>query len=157
MEEESPYKEINKIKCPELDVLLNEIPVKALIDTGSQINAVSAEWYHLNKKRLGNIPVLKITNLIIKGAVGKKSNKITQQIMLAIKIGEYVADAVFIVVPNLIRGCIVGINLLQEGRCIINLPNNKILFQNSNSSGEEPVIAEIMTAVSYTHLSLQRE
>ena len=145
MEEELPYKEIKKIKCPELNVQLNKVPVTALIDTGSQINAVSTDWYHSNKKLLGNTPVLKVTNLIIKGAVGKKSNKITQQVMLELKIGEYVADAVFIIVPNLIRDCIIGINLLQEGRCIINLPNNKIIFKNSNDNGEDHVVAEIIT------------
>ena len=77
MEEESEYQEINKTKCPELKIQLNGIPIIALLDTGSQINALSAEWYQQNKKRMGNIPILKITNLVIKGAVGKKSNKIT--------------------------------------------------------------------------------
>ena len=134
----------DRIKCPELKIQLNGIPIIALLDTGSQINALSTEWYQQNKKRMGNIPILKITNVVIKGAVGKKSNKITQQIMLEVRIGEYVTDAVFIIVPNLIRECIIGINLLQEGRCVINLPDNKITFKNNHNSSEEPVSAEIM-------------
>ena len=57
---------------------------------------LSAEWYQQNKKRMGNIPILKITNLVIKGAVGKKSNKITQQTMLEVRIGEYVLSLIHI-------------------------------------------------------------
>ena len=60
MDEESEYQEINKTKCPEMEIQLNGIPIISLLDTGSQICALSAEWYQQNKKRMGNIPILKI-------------------------------------------------------------------------------------------------
>ena len=43
-----------KFKCPELEISLNNVPVIALIDTGSQINAISAEWFNKNKHRWEN-------------------------------------------------------------------------------------------------------
>lgn len=48
-----------------------------LIDTGSQINAVSADWYNQNKDQLGPVEVLKMHNTVIRGAIGNKSKNIT--------------------------------------------------------------------------------
>ena len=78
-----------KFKCPELSICINGIPVVALIDTGSQINAISAEWYHKHKCQMGKLNILKVTNMIGKGAVGRKSKEITQQLLLEVKIGRY--------------------------------------------------------------------
>lgn len=115
-----------------------------LLETGSQINAISTEWYNKHKKQMGKLDVLKVTHMIMKGAVGRKSKPITQQVMLEIRIGEYITDSVFIIVPNLIRDCIIGISLLQESKCIINLKDNHITF-NNNTNRKIPVCSEILT------------
>ena len=98
----------------------------ALLDTGSQINAISTEWHNKHKKQMGKLDVLKVTNMIVKGAVGRKSKPITQQVMLEIRIGEYITDSVFIIVPNLIRDCIIGISLLPVS--YTHLAANGILY-----------------------------
>ena len=49
LEEEPEIKETRKGRCPELNICLNEIPIVALIDTGSQINAISDKWYNKHK------------------------------------------------------------------------------------------------------------
>ena len=52
--------------------------------------------------------------MIVKGAVGRKSKQITQQLLLEAKIGQYSIYGVFLIIPDLIRECIIGIGLLQE-------------------------------------------
>ena len=50
--------------------------------------------------------------------MGKKSKQITQQV-LEVNFGEFVVDSVFIIVPELIRDCIMGIEILQEGGTLL--------------------------------------
>ena len=47
--------------------------INALIDTGSQINVISEDWYRDNKLNLGKIDILKMSNTIVKGAIGNLS------------------------------------------------------------------------------------
>lgn len=61
------------IKCPEINIRVNEIPVTELIDTGSEVNGLSEEWYNRNKGELGRVEKLRLTNTNIKGAIGPKS------------------------------------------------------------------------------------
>ena len=53
LEEESEYQEIRRVKYPDVNIQLNNISVVALLDTGSQINALTTERYHKNKKTNG--------------------------------------------------------------------------------------------------------
>ena len=64
-------------KCPEIRIMLNGVPTNALVDTGSQVNAISECWFNNNKKDLGRIEILKLSNTVIKGAMGNKSKIIT--------------------------------------------------------------------------------
>ena len=77
---------IKNNKCPEIQITLNGVPINALVDTGSQINAISKRWFNENKKDLGRLEILKLCNTIIKGATGNKSKRITQQVLLTVQI-----------------------------------------------------------------------
>ena len=149
LEEDKETVRTRKLKCRELELYLNGVPVITLIDTGSQINAISAEWFNKNKNKMEKLNLLRLTNTIVKGAVGKKSKQITQQILVEVKFGMYVIDSVFIIVPDLIRDCIMGIELLQEGGCIINLHNNQITFNNHVTEGGVPERSEMLTMEVY--------
>ena len=101
-------------KCPEVRVTLNGVPTCALLDSGSQVNAVSEQWFKDNKKELGDLAMLRMSNTVIKGATGSKSKRVTQQILLTVQIEGLRVDSVFVVVPELIKDCILGIGLLEE-------------------------------------------
>lgn len=131
-------------KCPEVDIRLNGVTVRSLIDTGSQINAISEEWFRQNQNKMGNYETLKMTNTTIKGAVGQRSKAVTQQVLLEVEVGKYKFDSVFIVVPELIKECILGIELLNEGKCIVNIPNKQIIFNKPSEENQENVVLEIM-------------
>ena len=130
-------------KCPEIKIMLNGVPTNALVDTGSQVNAISERWFSNNKKDLGRIEILKLSNTVIKGATGNKSKRITQQVLLTFQIGELKFDSVFVVVPELIRECILGFELLAKNGCVIDLSNKQIRIQGDHTH-EEETTAEIL-------------
>ena len=88
-------------KCPETRISLNGVPICALIDTGSQVNAISEQWFKNKKKELGNVETLRLLNTVIKGTTGNKSKMMTQQVLLTARIGDVEVDSVFVVVPEL--------------------------------------------------------
>lgn len=126
----------NNIKCPELPIKVNNINVVALIDTGSSINGISEEWYNAHKDQLGEHEILSITNTFIVGAVGGKSKNVRKQILCEITINGIKRDCVFLIIPGLVRDCILGIHLLKQEGCAINIRDNYITFQEHNDLPE---------------------
>lgn len=121
-----------KLKCPELKFKLNDIEVTALVDSGSQVEVVSQEWYDNNKERLGKVEVLPMANTIISTALGIKSKVIRKQIMLRVNIENFTDDVVFLVIPGLSRSCIIGINVLKLYNCILDFKNYKLILNMYN-------------------------
>lgn len=129
MDEEEPSNNPEAIKSPEIDILINNIPVKGLIDTGSAVNALSEKWYHDHQESLGHHEVLSVNNTTIISAVGNKSKRIRKQVFLEVIINNrFNFDCVFLVVPGLIKNCILGIRFLKQVQGIINIPENKLVF-----------------------------
>ena len=93
-------------KCPETSILLNGVPICALLDSASQVNAISEQWFQNTKRHLGSVVTLRLCNTVIKGATGIKSKKVTQQVWLTARIGEVEVDSAFVVIPELVRDCI---------------------------------------------------
>lgn len=119
---------------PKIKVNLNGIDVEALVDTGSEINGVAEEWFDHNKNKLGKFELLPVSNTSIKGATGAKSKRIRKQIFLDLSLCDLQINVIFLVIPGLIKDCILGISTLREYGCIINLPQNTIkLTKNLNN------------------------
>ncbi len=118
------------------------VPTYALVDTGSQVNAISEQWFKNNKRELGNLEMLKLSNTAIKGATGNKSKRVTQQILLTVQIGSLEVDSVFVVVPELIKDCILGVGLLEENGCVLDLNNKRLIIQGDQN--QEVTIPEIL-------------
>lgn len=126
---------ITNNKCPEIPIRLNNIEVVALIDSGSQINGISEEWYLRNKERLGKVETLKLSNTNVKGAIGTKSKLIRKQILLDVEIENYQFELVFFIIPALNKDCILGISMLREGECIIDFKLNTLNINNPQYKG----------------------
>lgn len=63
--------------------------------------------------------------MVVKEAIGSRLKNIKHQILIEAKIKDRKEDCIFVTVPDLIRDCIVGIELLYDGRCILNFAQNK--------------------------------
>ena len=121
------------------------MPLYGLIDTGSQVNAISEKWFKNKKNKLGNVETLRLSNTVIKGATGQRSKRVTQQVLLTTKIGDVEMDGVFLVVPELVTDCIIGIGLLEEYGCIIDFRNQQVTIPEKGNQKE--VTAEIFLSL----------
>ena len=75
-------------RCWEVSIKVEDIEVKALIDTGSEITCISEEFYYFNAKAFGTRPKLPISGKFIKGATGVKSSRIKLQVLLNVEIAK---------------------------------------------------------------------
>ena len=137
-EDEEIVKQI--LKCPEIIIKFNNgITVPALIDTGSVINGLSEAWFNDNKKNIEPYEILPMTNTLIISAVGNKSKLIRKQILCDIEIDGVKNECVFLIIPELIKPCILGISFLQEMGCRIDIGNRRIELKNKADEEEYAV------------------
>lgn len=104
----------NKHACPELKLRIENINVKALIDSGSEISCISESFFKDNLRVLEIKPILPVSGYSIKVATGQKTVKITKQILLTVQWGSHYTQIIFIVVPKLIRDCIIGYDTMKN-------------------------------------------
>jgi hypothetical protein len=93
------------VKCPEVRVRLNQVEVIALVDTGSQVNGISQEWFDRNRDKMGRVEMLNLANTTVKGALGNRSKLIRKQVLLSLCINNIQMDVVFLIIPALSRDC----------------------------------------------------
>ena len=118
------------IQCPEIEVKIENVQVRGLVDTGSPITCISEEFYLENIKKLNNCPRLPIIGQIIKGALETKSARLKIQIKAETLVGHEKRNIVYLVIPKLVRDCILGIDALREFSFVINLSKDKIVIQS---------------------------
>lgn len=98
---------------PELRLIVGDTYVDCLIDTGSQVTAVSYDYFQELRKSI-KIPVIPITNLYLRGAIGNKSSKINTLALIPLQFQGKVLNTPCLVVDNLIRPIILGFNWLID-------------------------------------------
>lgn len=93
--------------CPRLIVSIYSVPCQGLVDTGSQITAMSENFYQY-LKNYNKLIELPISNIILFTAIGKKSTHIKKQILCEMKVGERTYQTSFLIVPHLSNPIILG-------------------------------------------------
>ena len=93
---------------------------------------------------MGNHEILSVNNTNIISAVGSKSKSIRKQIFCEVIIRNSLSvDCVFLIVPGLVRNCILGMNFLHQSRSVINIPERWIQFQPEGEVIDEERLCEI--------------
>ena len=82
-----------------------------------------------NKQYLTPYEELPMTNTLVLNVVGNKSKLIRKQILSDIYINGFKMDCVFLIIPNLIRQCILGISFLKEEGCLIDDAKGVVEFK----------------------------
>ena len=75
---------IKNFKCPEINIEIENIQVKALLDRGSKITCISQDFYFKFKETFASKPTLPIVGKVIKNATGEKSTKLKIQVLLTV-------------------------------------------------------------------------
>ena len=103
------------------------------------INGLSEAWFNDNKKNIEPYEILPMTNTLIISAVANKSKLIRKQILCDIETDSVKNECVFLIIPELIKPCILGISFLQEMGCRIDIGNRRIELRNKADEEEYAV------------------
>ena len=118
------------MQCPQTIIFIEKIEVNSLIDTGSQISCISQQFFNNNLEILKHCPTLPLQDFQAIGFNGKKSDKITKQIYAETQIESRSRPLTFIIIPNLIRPCILGIDSLSAFGIVIDTKTNSYKLIN---------------------------
>lgn len=80
--------------CPRVLACIQSVPIDALVDTGSQITAVS-EIFCQYLKKYNKIVELPVSNVALLTAIGRKPTTIKKQILCDIQINGYQSQSYF--------------------------------------------------------------
>lgn len=108
--------------CPQMIISIFSVPVSSLIDTGSQITAVSEDFYKYITLH-GKVTELPVSNLSLFTAIGKNPTTIKKQIMVEIAIGDKKYSTGFLVVSKLSNSIILGNDWFLTNNVIIDYKN----------------------------------
>ena len=123
------------LRCPELSIFIEGIEVKALLDTGSEITCISQEFYEKHSNLFKNKPTFPICGKVVKGATGDKTTRLKRQVLLDVKLGNSHVSLIFIVVPKLIKECIIGYDSQNGLKMLIHTSHEEI-YMTINHSDE---------------------
>lgn len=121
---------------------LQDIPVEALIDSGSQISCISEEFMKRNTTKFKECEILPLVNMSAVGATGGRPVKIKEQIYVNVNIKDHQFKQVFLIIPGLTQECILGIDLLKEQGSIIDLRSDVLKLSSGNEIRHFPLIVK---------------
>lgn len=104
-----------KMSCPTISLEVFGEATEALIDSGSEITAVSEQFFKVVSKSTNGLPILPVVGITVRGAVGTKEQKIKQQVLLKVIVEATMEmDIVCLVVPGLVRPMVLGCDWLSQ-------------------------------------------
>lgn len=115
-------------KCPNIKIDIDDISTFALIDSGSEVTAISEEFYESNEK-LKLCAKLPLNGKIVKGALGTRSTTIKYQILCPVKIGDKIEHMIFLIIPKLGKSCIFGYDTIKDLSIIIDTDKEVLHFR----------------------------
>lgn len=116
-------------KCPTITIEIEGRRITALIDTGSEVNAISEQLYQEMCEPLKKCPTLPLTGVTVTGATKGKPVKVTKQVFAKINLKRVIEAATIIIVPKLTSDCIIGIDFLEKIRSKIDLEAQELIFK----------------------------
>lgn len=122
---------IMRAVSPKIIIDIDNKEYEMMIDSGSEITCISEDLYNEFKKDK-NLIELPVSNIVVYGAVGRKTTTIRKQIQLKIKIGGQEINFPFLVVPGLSTKLIGGVDWQSQFKMIIDFEKNNIIFNGEN-------------------------
>lgn len=121
--------EVKERKCPTIILTIQGIKINALIDSGSQVSCISEEFFTEHDTSFKKCPILPVTGVSVIGATKGKPVKLKKQVYADIKIMDLETSASLLVVPNLTRRCIIGVDILKALGGLIDLEKDALTLQ----------------------------
>ena len=112
-------------KSPYVLCQFNDLKIWSLIDSGSQVTAISENCYNELSQKTQLLELL-VTNIVLSLAIGKRTTSIKKQIQFEIEIDGMVITQIFLIVPTNKRGN----DFLFKNSIIIHYWNTQIKIKN---------------------------
>lgn len=126
----SMNRSVGVARVPRLSIMFNnQVRIEAIIDSGSELNAMSESLVSrlkFNKIKFNQIPV---TNLRLLYGNGKCSGKITKQIFVEMHYGSNKGILNAFIVPGICVDLVLGMDFLIKSKAIIDFYDNSISFR----------------------------
>ena len=134
------------VGCLTIQALINNLPANILVDTGSDISAVSAQFVNNNPAYFKGTPALPVNKIEIKSATGDV-RKVTKQIYVMLEVDKIEWQIPALVIKGLIYDVIIGIDTLGLMRATIDVGQKSLTFihngeQHSVGLNQEDVKTE---------------
>ncbi|KAG5883308.1 hypothetical protein JTB14_008595 [Gonioctena quinquepunctata] len=105
--------EEKEMVSPTMKIRVGEQEIETLLDSGSDVCAVSERFYDCLKREMPNIPILPVSNLSI-----------------AVAVGEFDMDVICLVVPNLNCNVLLGSNWFFKCKAVIDFDKSTLCFRS---------------------------
>jgi hypothetical protein len=109
-------------------VFSNGIRIRAILDSGSEVNLLSERVYDRLIKSDVEVPVLPLENIVLITASGRRSKKIRSQALVEFAVGRDIFEGVFMISPQVTSEAIIGCQLLKEYGISINFERGSISY-----------------------------
>lgn len=123
---------MHKRKCPLIRVSHGDIEWDSLIDTGSEISAISEDLYKRLLDMSPNMATLPVTQGRVVGANGVRLKSLMKQILIEISLGRERYKVILIVIRDLIYPMVLGVNFLRNNAMAIDLRHNTLESVSEN-------------------------
>ncbi|XP_036140842.1 uncharacterized protein LOC118644959 [Monomorium pharaonis] len=131
--------------APYVQVVLRNIRVTALVDTGAQISAITMDLFDRLNSDAIPLRIIPIRKFLLRGAFNDKGQPIANRVQLEFKIKDREFIHEFYVVKNLSYQMILGIDFLIEQAAILECgeKNVAVRFNNAKSTDATASVTSI--------------
>jgi hypothetical protein len=121
--------EANLENCPRIEISISgKFKIKAILDSGSEVNLLSEGVYEGLIKSGLQIALLPVENVLLVTASGRKSKRIRRQALVDFSISQDFFEGVFFIYSQLINEAIIDCQFLMEYRFRINFESGTFSY-----------------------------
>lgn len=114
LESEDNKRKMNYYRWPVMNIKIQNVETKALIDTESKVKCITESFFESNRKKFEECKLLPIVRTDIVVSTGARTNKLKHQVYADFNLANRKGEPVFLIVPKLNKECIIGVNVLKS-------------------------------------------
>ena len=119
------------IDMPYINVKIHGQEYSCLLDSGATSSVCQEQVFLEIKSRVSNLAVMSVCSLYCTSALGRRRQKIRYQCILPIQIGGKTYEVLFLVVPSLSVGLIVGCSAFIEWQASLDFRELRLVINGS--------------------------
>jgi hypothetical protein len=121
--------EENLAKSPMVEIsLTSDMRVKAILDSGSEVNLLAQSIYDKLLDSGMDVPTLPLENVVLVTAFGKRSSRVKRQAMIEFSIGNDLFEVNFFISQKLVNDAILGCHFMKENGVSLNFEKENFSY-----------------------------